>query len=236
MANIIKNISSNQFEILYNIMQLYNDGKPFECDMTYSSGKFYDRGGEFAIPQPSLKFDVMPQFDDVVKIEPWGKLPLDDNSLSSMVIDLPFIIAPRNSPSCMAENEKDGSNIIFKRFSSYYPALELYQSYWHWLEETYRVLRPDGLCVFKCQDNVSGGKFHNVSSFSFMVAHKLGFTIEDKFILEAKSRLISGKVKKQMHARNYTSVFWVIIKNNKFKLDYIDLLNAYSNQIFEKFN
>ena len=99
MANVIKNISSNQFEILYNIMQLYNNGKPFECDMTYSSGKFYDRGGKFAIPQPSLKFDVMPQFDDVIQIEPWGKLPLEDNSLSSMVIDLPFIIAPRNSPS-----------------------------------------------------------------------------------------------------------------------------------------
>ena len=35
---VIKSISYNQHEILYNIMQLYNNGKPFECDMTYSKG------------------------------------------------------------------------------------------------------------------------------------------------------------------------------------------------------
>ena len=40
---VIKSISYNQHEILYNIMQLYNNGEPFDCDMTYSKGKFYGR-------------------------------------------------------------------------------------------------------------------------------------------------------------------------------------------------
>ena len=37
----IKSISYNQKEIMYNIMQLHNSGKPFEADMTYSFGAFY---------------------------------------------------------------------------------------------------------------------------------------------------------------------------------------------------
>ena len=50
-ANIIKNISFDQSEILWNIMQLYNDGKPYECDMTASELKFYGEGrGKYNIP------------------------------------------------------------------------------------------------------------------------------------------------------------------------------------------
>ena len=35
-TTIIKNISSNQSEILKWIMDLHNEGKPFECDITAS--------------------------------------------------------------------------------------------------------------------------------------------------------------------------------------------------------
>ena len=40
-SNVIRDISFDQKEILYNIMRLYNDGKPFDCDMTASELKFY---------------------------------------------------------------------------------------------------------------------------------------------------------------------------------------------------
>ena len=40
-SNVIKNISFDQSEILWNIMQLYNNGEPFDCDMTASELKFY---------------------------------------------------------------------------------------------------------------------------------------------------------------------------------------------------
>jgi hypothetical protein len=40
-SNVIKNISTNQSKILYDIMTLHNDGKPFEADMTASKLKFY---------------------------------------------------------------------------------------------------------------------------------------------------------------------------------------------------
>ena len=45
-STIIRNISYDQKEILYNIMTLHNGGKPFDCDITASSLKFYeDRKG-----------------------------------------------------------------------------------------------------------------------------------------------------------------------------------------------
>lgn len=66
-----------------------------------------------------------------------------------------------------------------------------------------------------------------------MCAHKAGFKVEDKFILTAKARLISSSnIKKQRHARKYTSVFYVFRKEAKRRckeFDYFDMLNALDN-------
>ena len=80
---IIKNFSYNQKEILYNIMTLHNNGKPYDCDITASTLKFYGgkKDDKFYIPEPKHLFDVYPQFDKVQKIMPFTKLPLEDNSI-----------------------------------------------------------------------------------------------------------------------------------------------------------
>lgn len=232
-TTIIKNISFNQKEILYNIMQLYNNGNAFDCDMTASQLKFYEvkKADKFVIPEPKYLFDVYPQSEKIKKIEPLGRLPLDDNSIHSIVIDLPFVISPPNAPSAKAK--KDGANIISNRFASYYPVDDLYESYYHWISEAYRVLDEDGICVFKCQSTISGGINHNIEEYSYMCANSLGFCGEDKFILEAKARLISqSKYKKQVHARKFTSIFWVFKKKKKKKskdFDYFDLINKYKD-------
>ena len=222
---VIKSTSYNQHEILKNIQILHNNGKEYDCDMTYSCGNFY---GEFeikdeegnarkiCIKEPKYKFDVFPQFDDVVKINPDDKLPLEDNSIESIVIDLPFVISPHTAPSVVNGcNEK--SNLIFKRFSSYYPVSEMFKSYTHWLEEAFRVLKKDGICVFKCQNTISGSVFYCTEEYSWMEAQRIGFYVLDRFTLLAKARLISGKVKNQQHARNFSSVFWVFKKGGKHK-------------------
>jgi hypothetical protein len=65
-----------------------------------------------------------------------------------------------------------------------------------------------------------------------MCAQKVGFTAEDKFILEAKARLIAAsKYKKQYHARKYTSIFWVFKKDSKKKskkFNYYDIIEKYA--------
>ena len=67
-------------------MQLYNDGKPFDCDMTASELKFYGetKGYKYIIPEPKILFDVYPTQEKIKKIVPFQPLPLEDNSIHSM--------------------------------------------------------------------------------------------------------------------------------------------------------
>ena len=238
-SNIIKNISFDQSEILWNIMQLYNDGKPFDCDMTASELKFYgERGGKYNIPVPKILFDVYPQSENIQKIEKWGNLPLEDNSIHSIVIDLPFVVSPANSPS--AVNPNKGSQLIARRFAAYYPVDNLYLSYYNWLRNAYRVLDEGGICVFKEQSVISGGIRHNTDEFSYMAAERVGFKMVDKFILEAKARLISNAKYKdgQKHSRSFTSQFLVFVKEKKRKskeFNYAELLDRCEREYEEGF-
>ncbi|MBP5457213.1 MAG: hypothetical protein J6Y37_12005 [Paludibacteraceae bacterium] len=233
-SNVIKSVGYDQHEILYNIMKLHNGGVPYDCDMTYSIGNFYGKFNivgsdgnkrEIEIPSPRIKFDVYPQMDDVVKIEPSGPLPLDDCSIDSIVCDLPFVISCGPSLKTLKYDD-DGNvvknNIIQRRFSAYYPVSQLLESYKHWIEEMYRVLGDGGLMVFKTQAVISGSKFLHTPYYSRLVAESCGFDSIDEFILVAKNRLISGKVKNQQHARSFHSYFLVFRKSLSKKISYFD--------------
>ena len=87
-SNIIKNFSYDQNEILYNIMMLHNNGEAFECDMTASELKFYERSKEYFIPVPKILMDVFPQRDDIIKITPMEPLPLEDASIVQEPLEL----------------------------------------------------------------------------------------------------------------------------------------------------
>ena len=96
-TTIIKNISFDQKEILHNIMMMHNDGKPYEVDITASSLGFYKqkKNDKYVIPEPKILMDVFPQREDIIKIEPYKPLPLEDNSVESVVCDLPFVVSPK---------------------------------------------------------------------------------------------------------------------------------------------
>ena len=221
-TNIIKNISTNQTEILNNIWKLYLWTNQFDCDITASTLNFYKDW----IPEPKYLFDICPQREDIKKLEPRWPIPLWDCSIHSIVIDLPFVIAPHTAPS-MTTEQKEWSNIILKRFSTYYPAKELYDSYKHWIEEAYRVLDEWWVCIFKCQSCISWGIRHNVEEYSYMCWEKVWFVMDDKFTLIAKSRII-GRMQNQIHSRSYTSQFLVFVKRSRKANDfiYLDLLDG----------
>ena len=235
--DVIRSIGYNQHEILYNIMQMHNNGKPFDCDPTYSIGNFYGKFNiaktngettEIEIPAPKYKFDVCPQVEGVEKIEPLGKLPLEDNSIDSICIDLPFVIScgpSMNTPDVDENGNKVKNNLISRRFASYYPVAELLKSYKHFLKESYRVLKEDGILVWKTQGTISGSKFLVSPYYSRLIAESIGFDSLDEFILLAKNRLVSGKINKQQHARSFHSYFLVFKKSLKKKITYFDFMD-----------
>ena len=193
---LIKSISYDQEEIIRWIMRLCNICR-FDVDPTFSKGMFYKN-----IEKPRWCSDISPQYSFVRK-EDFTNLPIKDDCIKSIMFDPPFVGGSR-------VGGKPG--IIKERFSYYKNVpIELWGMYLKALKEFYRILLPNGILVFKCQDTVENGKnwFSHVEIMNKAV--EIGFKIEDLYILLAKSRIISS-MKKQKHARKFHSYFLVFIK------------------------
>lgn len=201
---LIKSVSSRQEEILTDILALYHPSG-IDADVTYSKGQFYKSG---EVLPPRMKFDVAPQTSDTVQSDS-RRLPLGAESLGCVVFDPPFVVT--QGPS-LSENK---GNIIARRFGYFQSERELFEYYRDTLRELFRVLEPNGILIFKCQDKVASGKQFLSHNYILNMAAEQGFYCEDIFILTAKQRLISPKHKNQQHARKYHSYFLVFRKNVK---------------------
>jgi hypothetical protein len=211
--DVIKSIDYDQGVIIKNILKLHVPSGLIDCDITYSKGNFYKKTG---IPKPKFKFDKFPQTEDTLDLGEF--IPLDDESIDTIMVDLPFIIQGNKN----VKEYKTGSCIIGKRFSGYRNINELLDSYQHWINESHRVLKPNGILIFKTQDQISGGIQYLLHNYSHNMAVKVGFYPKDLFILLAKNRIISPKHANQQHGRKYHSYFQVF-KKEDFKNFYFGI-------------
>ena len=193
--NLVKSISYSQNEILSWIMQLY-DIKQFDLDPTYSKGIFYKN-----IPEPRLKFDLNPQVKGCKKAD-CTDLPLDDNSIDSIVFDPPF---------CFGVHGKTLENISAKRFTMFNSFGDLQQMYRASLREFYRVLKKKGILIFKCQD-YTDSKTTMTHCLVWRWALEFDFYAKDLFILMTKTGRIYNPNLKQRHARKFHSYLWIFQK------------------------
>lgn len=217
-GRIIKSYSYDQCEILNNIIQLYVPSGVLDVDCTYSKGQFY-ADSSFKVPEPLQKFDLYPQSADVVKAD-CRNLPIESNSINSLIFDPPFLATTGASL-----NQDNNNNKINKRFGVYPSEQELHKMYYDSLTEFMRVLKKDGICVVKCQDKISSGKQFMSHVYLINMAEELGFYVEDFFILLAKNRLVADwQLKNQKHSRKYHCYFIVLRKpKNKRKMSYSEI-------------
>ena len=210
MTALVKNISYDQSEIISNILRLHVPGGKIDCDPTYSIGAFYN-GAE--IEAPALRFDIKPQAEGVIQADA-RHLPLEDESISCMMFDPPFLATTGKS---LTEGQ---GNIINRRFGVFPDEQSLHRFYVEAMVEAHRVLKPQGILIFKCQDKVSSGKQYFSHVFIMNEAVKVGFYPKDLFILLAKNRLVADwQARNQRNARKFNSFFWTFQKNNK-RIDY----------------
>lgn len=207
-----KTTSYSQIEIIKSIIDLHVEGEVIELDPTFSKGNFYKNTG---IPMPLSAFDISPKFDWVKK-SCATRLPIADESISSIMFDPPFLATKGKSLKA-----GDNSNLMAKRFSVFPTEKELHSFYIKSLSEFYRVLKPNGILIFKCQDKVSSGKQY----FSHVMIHnwasEIGFYAKDLYVLLAKNRIVAKwQLKNQKHARKFHSYFWVFQKK-KVKINYV---------------
>ena len=194
--NIIKSVSDSTNEILLSIMSLYNNNELIECDLTYSKGIFWKD-----LQSPEYKYDKFPLNELVRPLVEAEKLP--DNSLSSIIFDLPFLIKDEKSAK---------SSLVSQRFDSFRTVDELYQVNSEMLALSYRLLTDKGLLVIKTMDIYHNGRQYWISDFVHSKAIEIGFELLDKFILLSKSKILSPSGFAQHCARKWHSYFFVFRK------------------------
>lgn len=194
--NIIKSVSGSTHEILLSIMSLYNNSKSIECDLTYSKGVFWKD-----IQSPKYKFDKFPIDENVRPLSETEKLP--DNSFSSIIFDLPFLVKDEKSAK---------SSLVSQRFDSFRSVDELFHINSEMLALSYRLLKDKGLLVIKTMDIYHNGRQYWISDFVNGKAIETGFILIDRFILISKSKLLSPSGRVQHCARKWHSYFLVYRK------------------------
>ena len=212
MDELIKSIGYDQGEIIRNILRLHVPEGKIDCDPTYSTGAFYNGTG---VDPPELCFDIKPQAEGVIEADA-RHLPMDDCSVSCMMLDPPFLATTGKS---LVEGT---GNRINRRFGVYPDEKSLHQMYRDIIREAYRVLKKDGILIFKCQDKVSGGKQYLSHVFVINTAVETGFYPKDLFVLLAKNRLVADwQLRNQKTARKFHCYF-VVFQKRDTKIKYAE--------------
>lgn len=199
---IIKSVSDSQTEILSNILRLHIHKETFDCDLTFSKGVFYQH-----IPQPKLKFDKYPLDESVMPLE--RATDIEDASLHSIVIDLPFIVKDYNSAQ---------TSMIAQRFNYFSSVEELYETNETIMSLAFNKLQKNGFLVMKTMDFVYGINQYWVSNFVQNKAEEMGFVLYDTLVLISKTKILTTKGEKQHFARKFHSYFFVFRKKAKYKV------------------
>lgn len=209
-VKMVKSISYNEQEIIQWILKLHCK-TGIELDPTYSKGNFYK--GNF--DEPKYKFDLYPQLEGVQQANA-ENLPLENECVNTIMFDPPFLATKGGSLKVVNE-----SNNINKRFGVYPTEKELHQFYINALKEFYRLLKTDGILIFKCQDKVSSGKQYFSHNFIINEAEKIDYYTKDMFILMAKNRIVADwQLKNQKNARKFHSYF-LVFEKSKRRIEYV---------------
>lgn len=193
---VVKSISNNEDDILLGIMQLHNEGRPFCVDVTYNVGSLYRTG---RVPKPALKFDIVPQAPGVQYADV-RQLPLQSNSIRSVLFDPPFMFNPHGTALT--------KNAAAERFTMFKDWDDLVLTYKGALKEFCRVLTPGGIIVFKCQD-YTDAKTTMTHCLVYQWALEYGLYAKDILIRYRDNGPAYNPALNQKHARKFHSYWWI---------------------------
>lgn len=195
----VKSYGHDQAEILKNILKLHIPRGRFHVDASYGYGVFYKQ-----VQRPELCFDLEPKRKNVVKADS-RILPLDNNSIDSIVFDPPFVIT---------DHKNSEHYLMHKRYSGFKLISDLREMYSQSIKEFCRVLKPGGQLVFKCHDTTHGKKNYCIHNEVMNMADCSGFIFLDIFIL-LNDNVFQGSMKEQRTARKHHSYFLVFKKRSR---------------------
>lgn len=190
-------------EVFPDIMELYVPPGSLVADVTYGRGVFWKRvpPGKYQLKTSDLKTGV-----------DCRKLPYGDALIDCVVFDPPYMHTPGGTAHQNHQNFESYYNNNGTEHSSkkYHEAvLDLYFTA---AREALRVLRPDGIYIVKCQDEVCANQQRLTHVEIINELAGMGFVVEDLFVLLRNNRPGVSRLLKQVHARKNHSYFLVFRK------------------------
>ncbi len=184
-----------------SILQLYVHPGAKIADINYGKGVFLRN-----VPKNRYKLHAT----DLKTGVDSRALPYENASLDCVVFDPPFMHTPGGTVHVNHQNYENyyGNNIAANGSGKKYHEAVL-DLYFKSALEAKRVLKPDGIFIVKCMDEVCANqqRLTHVELINELAGY--GFAVEDLFVLLRHNRPGVSRVLKQVHARKNHSYFLV---------------------------
>lgn len=194
-------------EIFPHILSLYVRPGAKIADVTYGKGIFWK-------DVPRNLYQLFPT--DVAQGVDCRALPYQDKNIDCVVLDPPYMHTPGGSAHVGHQNFEGyyGNNRAANGSEKKYheAVLDLYYAAGN---EAYRILRDDGIFIVKCADEVCANRQRLTHVELINEYEKVGFVIEDLFVLIRRNRPGVSRLLKQRHARKNHSYFLIFRKADK---------------------
>jgi len=194
-------------EIFPDLMRLHVPFDSRVADITWGKGVFWKA-------VPDHWYEVLPS--DIQTGTDSRDLPYDDGSLDAVIFDPPYMeglfrresehMAGGGTHSAFRDHYSDGKATMAGGPKYHDAVLDLY---FRTAVEVARVLRPGGVFVVKCQDEVSANKQRLTHVEIINYCEQLGFYAKDLFVVVRQNRPVVSRMKAQVHARKNHSYFLV---------------------------
>ncbi len=201
---------SGNADVFPQILNLHVPPGARIADVTYGSGVFW-RNVDLT-RYTLLASDIADGID-------CRALPYESESLDALVLDPPYMEGLLRSN--VAHKAGGGSHSAFRGYYSNGNETSDGGPKWHAAvsdlyfkagKEAARTLKPKGIAIVKCQDEVSANRQWLTHVEIINHYETLGFYCKDMFVVVRQNKAVVARLLKQVHARKNHSYFLVFVK------------------------
>jgi DNA methylase len=202
-------------EVFPKVLALHVPARATIADVTWGKGVFWQN-------VPPHRYNVLPS--DLKTGTDCRSLPYESTSIDCVVLDPPYMeglfrkrtghMAGGGSHAAFRENYSNGEPTTGDGPKWHGAVVDLYFKAGR---EAHRVLKPEGILIVKCQDEVSANRQWLTHVEIINEYANIGFYCKDLFVVMRTNKPVVARLKKQEHARKNHSYFLVFIKTRKKK-------------------
>lgn len=201
MKPVLTAVQGANAKLIEQVAKLYFPPKAKVADVTYGNGAFWEWevSRDFSLTASDLysKSASLPCYD-------CRSLPYAREQFDVVVFDPPYM-----------HGGKTAKASIGKCYGNAPTALKDHKAiaclYYEGMKEAYRILKPGGILLVKCQDEIESGKQKRTHIEVFQFAYCLQFKDLDLFVL-MQNGTPCIRQREQKHARKNHSFLWVFRK------------------------